>query len=110
MGSSQPRVVSWARRVLCSFSRPGRFNLDLGNGKKSQCPAGRCDIPFIGLMSSGGGGAARKGPPAIYTSTEQGRRFAQMLPKGGRYPLPLRAHMDGCHYVIGAASFLTGTA
>ena len=61
-----------------SLLRTGRFNLDLGNLKKSQGTVGRSDIP---LLVSQAVKMAQKVPSTFYTSTEQSHRFAKMLLK-----------------------------
>lgn len=56
----------------------GRFNLDLGNLKKSQGTVGKSDILSLASQAVA---VARKVPSVFYTSTEQRWQFAKMVHK-----------------------------
>lgn len=78
------RLIPRCQQILpthqwfCSLLRQGRFNLDLGNLKKSRGTVGKSDILSLASQAAG---VARTVPSVFYTSTEQRRQFAKMVHK-----------------------------
>ena len=81
--------LCWITVLYCTPSRPGRFNLDLGNFKKSQDTVGRPDIPLASLAV-----AAGRVRPTFILVRNTGGSLPKCYVRGGPHPSTVHAHLQ----------------